>query len=68
MTPREKEHQLLAVCDTWKGDSPLETVLVLFEVKFSSVHKRHVIRGVAILTDKLYGGHRKTTQYRSQLI
>jgi hypothetical protein len=42
MTPREKEHQLLAVCDTWKGDSPLETVLVLCEVKFSSVHKRYV--------------------------
>jgi hypothetical protein len=42
MTPCEKEHQLLAVCDTWKEDSPLETVLVLFEVKFSSVHKWYV--------------------------
>ncbi len=42
MTPREKEHQLLAVCDTCKGDSPLATILVLFEVKFSSVHKRYI--------------------------
>jgi hypothetical protein len=49
MTPREKKHQLLAVYDTRRGDSLLDTVLVLFEVKFSSVHKRHVIRGVVIL-------------------